>query len=141
MNEGDFRFRFEPLPVLAEIAPSLGVDIDDANGDGHLDIVLAQNFYSVQPTSGQMDGGLGILLLGDGKGHFKSVDPMRSGIIEPGDAREYGLSTWIVTDATTWCSRSNGPLRALLNWSESNLEGETPSELAGTTKPSTGDQY
>ena len=34
-----------------------------------------------------MDGGLGVLLLGDGEGGFEPVWPDRSGLIIPGDAR------------------------------------------------------
>src|SRR4029077_10063083 len=50
INEGHFRFRFEPLPALAQIAPSLGVDVADVNQDGNLDIVMAQNFYGPQSS-------------------------------------------------------------------------------------------
>jgi hypothetical protein len=87
LNEGGFRFRFEPLPTLAQIAPSLGIDVADVNGDAHLDIVLAQNFYSPHPVTGRMDGGVSVLLLGTGTGTFDAVWPNHSGIIVPGDAR------------------------------------------------------
>lgn len=88
INEGQFRFRFEALPTLAQIAPSLGVDVADVNGDGHLDVVMAQNFYGPQPETGRMDGGVGLLLVGDGRGNFEPVWPDRSGIVVPRDARK-----------------------------------------------------
>ena len=88
INEGDFRFRFEPLPALAQIAPSLGVDVADVNQDGNLDIVIAQNFYGPHPSTGRMDGGVGLMLLGDGHGKFEPVWPDQSGIVVPGDARK-----------------------------------------------------
>jgi hypothetical protein len=87
INDGQFRFRFQPLPALAQIAPSLGVDVADLDGDGHLDIVLAQNFHSAQPTTGRMDGGLGLVLVGNGQGGFAPLWPNRSGIVVPEDAR------------------------------------------------------
>jgi hypothetical protein len=88
VNEGQFRFRFEPLPALAQIAPSLGVDVGDVDGDGHLDIIMPQNFFSAHPTTGQMDGGVSLLMVGNGEGKFEPVWPNRSGIVVPGEARE-----------------------------------------------------
>ena len=88
INEGQFRFRFQPLPALAQIAPSMDVKVADLNGDSHLDIVLAQNFYGPHATTGQMDGGLSLLLVGDGQGGFEPLWPNRSGIVVPGDARK-----------------------------------------------------
>jgi hypothetical protein len=88
VNEGQFRFRFEPLPELAQLAPSTGVDVADLNGDGHLDIVLAQNLYSPQPVAGRLDGGVSVLLLGKGDGTFTPVWPSTSGVIIPGEARD-----------------------------------------------------
>jgi hypothetical protein len=88
VNEGQFRFRFEPLPALAQVAPSMGVDVGDLNGDDHLDIVLAQNCYSPQPVTGRLDGGVSLLLVGNGDGTFDPVWPNRSGIVVPGDARD-----------------------------------------------------
>jgi hypothetical protein len=87
-NEGQFKFRFDPLPPLAQIAPSHGADIGDLNGDKHADIVLAQNHYSSQSVTGHMDGGVSVLLLGAGKGTFEPLWPNRSGIVVPGDARK-----------------------------------------------------
>jgi hypothetical protein len=88
VNEGGFRFRFQPLPALAQVAPSLSVDVADMNGDGHLDIVLAQNFYSPHAVTGRMDGGVSLLLVGTGDGTFEAVWPNRSGIVVSGDARQ-----------------------------------------------------
>jgi hypothetical protein len=88
INEGQVQFRFEPLPALAQVAPSLGVEVADVNGDSHPDIVLAQNFYSPQASTGGMDGGLSLLLFGDGQGKFEPLWPNGSGIVVPGDARD-----------------------------------------------------
>jgi hypothetical protein len=48
---------------------------------------MAQNFYSSQLETGRMDGGVGLLLLGDGQGKFQAVWPDQSGIVVPADAR------------------------------------------------------
>ena len=92
VNDGSGKFEFAALPQIAQIAPSFGVALSDFDGDGHCDIVLAQNFFSPQLETGRMDGGLGLLLLGEGGvAKFRPVWPDRSGIVIPGDGK--GLTT------------------------------------------------
>jgi hypothetical protein len=87
MNNGQGHFEFSPLPRLAQISPSFGVQLADFNADGNCDIVLAQNFSGPQRETGRMNGGLGLLLLGEGDGTFEPVWPNRSGVVIPDDAR------------------------------------------------------
>lgn len=84
---GEMKFSFHPLPKLAQIAPGFGVVATEVNGDGHPDLILAQNFYSPQPETGRMAGGLGLLLLGNGDSTFRQMAAHESGIYIPGDAR------------------------------------------------------
>ena len=79
-NDGD-KFRVESLPNLAQISPAFGLQIVDFDGDGQLDILMANNFFASQPETGYMDGGLGWLLTGDGDGKFTPVWPNRSGVV------------------------------------------------------------
>ena len=51
----------------------------DLDADGNTDILLTQNYWSPQPETGRMDGGMGLLMLGDGKGGLRSVWPRESG--------------------------------------------------------------
>lgn len=80
-------FRFVPLPRIAQIAPVFGVTFTEANGDGHPDLLLAQNFHGPQRETGRMDGGVSLLLPGDGKGGFSALWPDQSGITIAGDAK------------------------------------------------------
>jgi hypothetical protein len=86
LNQGSGKFKFSPLPRLAQIAPSFGAVVSEFTGDGILDIILAQNFFSPQIETGRMDGGLGLLLKGKGDGTFETVSPADSGLYVPGDA-------------------------------------------------------
>lgn len=86
-NNGDGTFEFEPLPRIAQIAPGYGVSVTDVDGDGHADIYLVQNFYGPQRETGRFDGGVSLLLLGDGTGAFEPVWPDRSGLVVSGDAK------------------------------------------------------
>jgi hypothetical protein len=87
LSQPDSTCRFEPLPRLAQIAPFQGVVAGDFDGDGHADIYAVQNSYAPIPFVGRFDGGLSILLRGDGQGHFTVVPPAESGLVVPGDAK------------------------------------------------------
>jgi hypothetical protein len=85
LSQPDGRYRFSPLPRIAQIAPLQGIVAGDFDGDGHADIYAVQNSHV--PSIGRLDGGLSQLLLGDGKGNFTAIEPAVSGLIVPGDAK------------------------------------------------------
>ena len=91
-NESDreanqVRFRFSPLPRLAQIAPAFAPVISDFDANGWPDIFLSQNFFSPQSETGRMDGGVGILLSGIGNRKFRPLYPRDSGIVAYFDGR------------------------------------------------------
>ena len=92
INDGKGKFAFKALPHLAQIAPVYGITLTDLDGDGYRDIYLAQNFYSPQPETGRMAGGLSLWLRGDGKLGFSPVWPAESGLLVPDDAKSTVLT-------------------------------------------------
>lgn len=90
LNRGG-TFTFVALPSLAQIAPVFGTALQDFDGDGRVDLCVAQNFFGPEPKTGRFDGGVGLYLKGDGKGGFTAQWPLESGIVVPGDAK--GLVT------------------------------------------------
>ncbi len=87
VNDGRAAFAFQPFPVMAQISPVFGTAAADFTGDGLLDLALTHNFYGPQPETGWMDGGLGLVLRGDGKGGFAEMTALESGFIVPRDPR------------------------------------------------------
>jgi hypothetical protein len=86
LNRGD-HFEPRPLPVQAQFAAAFGVSVADFNGDGNEDLFLAQNFFGVDPETTRQDAGIGLVLLGDGRGAFQALGPLESGISIPGEQR------------------------------------------------------
>jgi hypothetical protein len=80
LNDGTGKFTAEKLPGTAQWAPVFGIAVADFNCDGNLDAFLGNNFNKPQPETGNWQTGYGVLLLGDGKGAFKDVDPEQSGL-------------------------------------------------------------
>ena len=79
--------RFEPLPRTAQLAPTFGIVATEIDGDGHPDLLLAQNFWTPQAETGRMDGSLGLMLRGTGAGQAEAMAPAESGVRIPGDAK------------------------------------------------------
>ncbi len=88
INQGlDQPWTMRALPIEAQMAPAFGLAISDFDGDGHQDLVLAQNDFHFQYEYGRQDAGSGLVLQGDGKGNFKPLNPAQSGVLLRGAQR------------------------------------------------------
>jgi enediyne biosynthesis protein E4 len=87
---------FEPrvLPREAQWAPVFGVVAGDFDGDGHLDVFLAQNHFQVQAMIPRMDAGLGLVCLGDGAGNLVPMPARFSGVRIRGEQRGAVAADW-----------------------------------------------
>lgn len=133
LSQPDGTFRFSPLPRMAQIAPLQGMVAGDFNGDGHADLYTVQNSHAPNPGIGRFDGGLSQLLRGDGRGDFTLVEPAKSGLIVPGDAKALAVFD---LNADGWpdflVSRNNS---TALAWSNEGVAGGHPLEVRLRGRP------
>jgi len=116
VNDGHGRFQVRPLPALAQVAPGMGVDFVWCNHDPVPDLFIAQNFYQPERETGRMNGGTGLVLLGDEAGEFRPLWPAESGVVLPDDCR---AAAAVDLNEDGWqdlvVATNNGPLRTLLH--------------------------
>jgi len=93
LNRGG-KFEARPLPTMAQLAPAFAPVVADFDGDGHEDLFLAQNFSATDIETPRFDAGAGLVLLGDGKGSFRSITIAESGITIRGDQRGAAVSDY-----------------------------------------------
>jgi enediyne biosynthesis protein E4 len=86
-NKGNGNFEKHPLSIEAQFAPINGILIDDFDKDGYLDALLGGNAYGTEPTTGRYDAGTGLLLKGDGKGHFTILNSQKTGFVADKDVK------------------------------------------------------
>jgi ASPIC and UnbV/FG-GAP-like repeat len=86
-NNGNGHFTMEPLPAMAQYSAINGMVTDDFDGDGNLDICMSTNDFGTMPSYGRYDALNGLVLKGDGKGHFTPLTMLQSGIYIPGNGK------------------------------------------------------
>lgn len=113
LENKDGVFVARPLPRAAQISAGFGVLIRDFDGDGHQDLFLAHNFFSPEPETGRIDGGLSITLYGDGKLQF---EPRMRDVALPGDSKAVAALDCNADGAVDLLvSANDGPLQVLLS--------------------------
>jgi hypothetical protein len=86
-NDGNNKFTLIPLPMQAQVSVINGMQTGDFDGDGNLDVVMNGNDYGTDASIGRYDALNGLMLKGDGKGGFKPLSIMQSGIYIPGNGK------------------------------------------------------
>ena len=91
LNNGNGTFSLQSLPMEAQFAPIYAALAGDFDGDGKTDLLVGGNLYGVTPALGRYDASYGLLLRGDGAGHFAPVDMERSNFVIDGQMRDLKL--------------------------------------------------
>ncbi|WP_310683748.1 FG-GAP-like repeat-containing protein [Aliifodinibius sp. S!AR15-10] len=80
-------FKAHPLPAESQFSISFNAGVADFDNDGNEDLLLSQNFFSFPSFVPRMDAGRGMILNGDGEGHFSVLDGTQSGVKIYGEQR------------------------------------------------------
>ncbi len=107
LNRGT-NFEVRPLPMEAQLAPTFGLGVADFDGDGHEDVLIAQNFFAVEPMTARYDAGRGLLLLGRGDGTFRATSTAESGVAVYGEGRGVAVSDYDGDGRVDVCVGQNG---------------------------------
>ena len=77
----------QAMPRIAQSFPVYAQLVTDVNADGNLDVILGGNQSKSRIRIGKVDAGLGLVLLGDGTGHFTPLSLEESGLVIKGDIK------------------------------------------------------
>lgn len=86
-NNGKGKFSITPLPMEAQVSAINGMVTGDFNNDGNLDVLVNGNDYGTEVSVGRYDALNGLLLAGNGRGGFKALSILESGIFIPGNGK------------------------------------------------------
>lgn len=87
LNKGGHALVMQAIPIQAQYAPVCAIEVLDANGDGHPDLLLCGNNSHAKLRLGKFDANYGVLLTGDGTGNFQYLPQTASGLKLKGDVR------------------------------------------------------
>jgi len=85
------KFIRHDLPVQAQTSVVQGIIIDDLNGDGYPDLLLAGNKYGLEVETNRCDASNGAFFAGEGKGKFHWVNNRESGFWAGRQVRDLAL--------------------------------------------------
>jgi enediyne biosynthesis protein E4 len=88
INDGKGNFKLAALPEQAQFSPVFTMLADDFDKDGNIDIFTAGNFFEVKPDIGRLDANAASVFTGNGKGGFKFMPLLKSGLSIKGQVRD-----------------------------------------------------
>ncbi len=110
-NKGNGQFDMRPLPALAQVAPINGMIADDFDADGYLDVLLVANDFGNEVSAGRFDASNGLLLKGNGHGHFRPQTQAQTGFYVPGNAKGLVQLPDAQGNRLIVATQNRGPLR------------------------------
>ena len=105
-NQGNKGFVNHQLPMEAQWSSINDMLIEDFNQDGNLDILVAGNLYTAEVETPRNDAGIGLVLLGDGKGSFAPLSKTESGFFAPYDVKSLAR----INKTAVLVGSNNGPV-------------------------------
>ena len=110
-NKGGVKFEMTPLPIEAQFSVLNGMQVDDFDGDGNLDVLINGNDYGTEVSVGRYDALNGLLLKGNGQGQFSALSILESGIFIPGNGKALVKLRGASGNYLMAASQNRGPLK------------------------------
>ena len=108
------KFKRSDLPIYAQFSPVKCIIVDDFNKDGIPDLLIAGNDSGAETETGVYDASTGLILQGDGKGHFKTITSKESGIWLDKESRDMTLIK-AANKTEIICTNNNGPVQVYVS--------------------------
>lgn len=88
INNGDGNFSIQRLPDYVQFSSVNAILCKDLNDDGNIDLILGGNRFGFLPQFSRLDASYGHVLLNDGAGNFKWLEPALTGLEIRGEIRD-----------------------------------------------------
>ena len=98
--------------MAAQVAPIYAMLTGDYNEDGNLDVLLAGNAYGTEASTGRYDALTGLLLAGNGKGHFQPLSSAYTGFTADGDVKAIAQVALANGTPLILVGNNSGPLQS-----------------------------
>ena len=82
------KFTTKKLPVEAQLSTVNGIIVEDFDGDGMKDILLARNKFDVEVETTPADASPGLFMKGLGGLQYKSMNSVESGFFVPYNVKD-----------------------------------------------------
>jgi hypothetical protein len=127
-NNGNGKFTLTALPLAAQVSTLNGMQVDDFDGDGNLDIAINGNDFGTEVSVGRYDALNGLVMLGNGKGGFAPLSILESGLFLPGNGKALVKFTNAKGAYLMAASQNKGPLKIFQSKSASTSVPVMPNE-------------
>jgi hypothetical protein len=87
INNGNGNFTLQALPAEVQLSCVKAILVQDLNGDGKNDLVLAGNDAGFMPQFSKLDASFGHVLLNQGNGQYLRIENRDSGFFVRGDVK------------------------------------------------------
>ncbi len=91
LSSSNGKWEKQALPPEAQFAPVYAICVQDFDGDGKDDLLLGGNILHSRIKVGRNQSNTGQLFLGDGKGHFRYLPAVETGLTIKGEVRSFAL--------------------------------------------------
>jgi hypothetical protein len=129
-NDGNGKFTLTSLPMATQYSCMNGMQAEDFDNDGNLDLLVIGNDYGTEVSVGQYDACNGWFLKGDGKGNFKPLSIMESGWFVPGNAKALVKLKGANGKCLIAASQNKGPLKVFQSNREVRMIDVKPGEVS-----------